>query len=63
MKKIYIEPSIEQTKISITRMLCLSGGLGGEATKPARSREFWGLTDDDEDFYDNSLWEQDADNS
>ena len=61
MKKIYIKPSIEQTKISITRMLCLSGGLGGDATKPARSREFWGLTDDDKEFYDDSPWE-DSDN-
>ena len=49
MKKQYLKPEIEIIQLEQRGMLCISGGLGGEASGPAKSRMF----DDDWDDWDN----------
>ena len=49
MKKQYLKPEIEITKLEQDGMLCISGGLGGDANEPAKGR----MCDDDWDDWDN----------
>lgn len=40
MKKKYIIPEAEVIEIDLQTMLCISGGLGGDASDPALAPEF-----------------------
>lgn len=50
MKRIYTEPSLKVMAIKLSGMLCISGGLGGDATENAKAREWgfdWDLEEDE----------------
>lgn len=50
MKKIYLKPSAEVVLLNVRQhLLDISGGYGGSATKPAKSRGGASWDDDDDD--------------
>jgi hypothetical protein len=49
MKKIYIVPQCEEIELKYLGMLCVSGGFGGDADSPGKSRMF-------DDWDDNEEW-------
>lgn len=46
MKKLYVTPDIEIIDTELSGMLCISGGLGDDATDPAKAPLFDGDLDD-----------------
>ena len=50
MKKQYIMPKAEEIELKMTSMLCLSGGLGGDAEEPALAPDMDNFVNDLEDY-------------
>lgn len=49
MKKTYTQPTVELYTIQPAGMMAASIPVKGESDVEARSREFWGMPEDDDD--------------